>query len=560
MTTNDDDDDDGGLGASSPSYTNPIDINTCHASLYTQSTTQHTVPVPPQHLHQPAGATAVNSTSPAPPPPPSSLSTLWQKAQILLYNQGFRVIHQINGETNGDALPSRETLLTTLYDVVKDCTKKTDYITLMTDYKSTLERKLAQIQARSEMRIKTLEKHAHEYNTRAEQAEKASREMHEAVEQLRRAGMNADKEAKRLKAITIQQEKQLKIKSVEIERLGNHLQDVLKKESRRAQADRDAYHSIRRAYVTGRGEAGQTSSRRVAAAAGPLRQVDIVRIFENENTSLQEELAAARAEVGLLQQRLVAVQSDGSGGGGGGMTGATSTATASWHHTRQRQLECMEEQTSCLVRRAAVAEEKCALLQQEVEELRREVAARPPPQAVESLRRQLAAAKSTPTTTSTLNHSPYHHYNNNNLSPSSSLFVPRPLTAAEVLVRTRLGVDCADRLPRPVLSQLIQDACVLLRCNDPMDVCKYIADIMQKNIALVDGSGNGEDNGGGGGKRGGNMAMTTSSSSSNNSNTRPLTPKAGGVMGERSSKGKGKRFFPDFQVYVPGPGGSVRIE
>ena len=428
---------------------------------------------------------------------------------------------------------------------------------------------MAQIQTRSEMRIKTLEKHVDQYNIRAEQAEKASREMHDAVEQLRRAGISADKEAKRLKAITIQQEKQLRIKSAEIERLGNHLQDVLKKESRRAQADRDAYHSIRRAYVTGRGEAGHMGSRRVAAAAGPLRQVDIVRIFENENASLQGDLAAARAEVGLLQQRLVAVQG---GGGGSRMTApssslssTTTTTMASWHHTRQRQLECMEEQTSCLVRRAAVAEEKCVLLQQEVEELRREVAARPPPQVVESLRRQLAAAKSTTTsTTSTANYSPYHHCNNKNPSTSSSasassVLVPRPLTAAEVLVRTRLGVDCADRLPRPVLSQLIQDACVLLRCNDPMHVCKYIGDLLQMNIALVDGGVNGEDNGGGGGgKRGGNTTGNMTSSSNSN-NTRPLTPKAGG-MGERSSKGRGKRFFPDFQVYVPGPGGSVRID
>jgi len=445
----------------------------------------------------------------------------------------------------------------------------------MTEYKTTFERRMAQIQARSEVQIKTLEKHADRYNTRAEQAEKTSREMHEAVEQLRRVGMSADKEAKRLKAITIQQEKQLRIKSAEIERLGNHLQDMLKKESRRAQADRDAYHSIRRAYVTGRGEAGHTGSRRVAAAAGPLRQVDIVRIFENENASLQEDLAAARAEVGLLQQRLVAVQ-DG-GGGDCRMTAppqssssssssstTTTTTMASWYHTRQRQLECMEEQTSCLVRRAAVAEEKCVLLQHEVEELRREVAARPPPQAVESLRRQLAAAKSTTTSaTSTANCTSYHLYNNNNPSAfasASSVLVPRPLTAAEVLVRTRLGVDCADRLPRPLLSQLIQDACVLLRCNDPMDVCKHIGDLVQMNIALVGGGVNGEENSGegGGAKRRGNTTgnMTTSS---NTNTTRPLTPKAG-VMRERSSKGRGKRFFPDFQVYVPGPGGSVRIE
>lgn len=395
-------------------------------------------------------------------------------------------------------------VIDSLQTVLRECAKRQEQISFLQSFKQSADRRESDAQMMHLMLSKKLKEQLRHHAVHAAESEKAMREMQAVMEKIKEVGEKAEGEVKRLKGLLNKQGKVLKLTRHEFERIQGQLQDHLDKDARKVVADREAYEKIRRAYTMSKGQPGRIAPNSVAMASGSLRPIDVVRVFEHQIDSMKDDIAALQAENHLLltQQRALENQQQ----------------QGPWTEMRQKQMHLLEEQATFMSRRAAIAEERKAALETEIQDLRGEVSLRPTIDAHESLRRQLRSVQK--------QLSQFQKIACSEGDVASSLVVPRPLTVGEVLARTRCGLDLTDRLPRSVLARLVQDACMMLRCKHPNRMCEAI------------------------------RALITVNSSSP---PPPPPPPPIFLPGERSSKGKGKRFFPDFQLYVPGPGGSVRL-
>eukprot|EP00887_Chlorella_sp_A99_P002320 scaffold10.g2320.t1 len=296
-------------------------------------------------------------------------------------------------------------------------------------------------------------------------------------------------EARRLAGRVEQLEREVHGKAAALARLQQHVAAREAREARRAAADKATYERLQRASAAG-GAAGAPAAAAAAAAATVkgLRPLDICRIFETERASMAEELAVAQAERQVAEAQLArakaALRAAGVGAEGG---------------------EELEGATRAAARTAAAAEARAARLEEEAAALCTELGARPTQAQIESLQRQvggragigmLSGASKEERKVAIMERQLHKAAAEKAAAASkagsggAAAPTPRPRerSTREAMRRDRglrhLGLQAAADLPKPVLVETLQDACLLLECGDPLALCAAIAPV-QDLAALV---------------------------------------------------------------------------
>ncbi|KAL4858434.1 hypothetical protein ACK3TF_001414 [Chlorella vulgaris] len=280
-------------------------------------------------------------------------------------------------------------------------------------------------------------------------------------------------EARQLDALVTRHQHALSVQAGEVERLKQALAAQREREERRQQADREAYERLKQAHAVSK--AADTPSAAAAAmkaAAREMKPLDILRVFEAERAHLQEEAAVAAAEAHASQAQLARAQEMLHGAG-----------------LPCEHFDKIEGQALAASRRAAVAEDRAAQLAEEVAALRLELSERPTQAQMASLQRQadimerqLAKAEKEQAAAQT------QEAREANRQAALRGLKRKQLSTREMIQRDRnlerLGLYCAAELPKPVLVEVVQDACALLECRQPLELCAAIRPV-QELAALV---------------------------------------------------------------------------
>ncbi|PSC71462.1 hypothetical protein C2E20_5039 [Micractinium conductrix] len=388
-------------------------------------------------------------------PPPRGRRLPWGSLHTLLVRRGFPGLFATEEEAMAADYTELEPDIVTCFDVIhsllEDQTRVAAHHRRLSESISAAQRREAAI--------------VHSFTTAAKRRAAETNKWKRLTIDNQIAAVVA---AKRLEGEVNQLTHELRGKEAELERMRNMLRVQAERDERRAQADREAYDRVKRAHAASKvADTPNAAEAAVRMAARDMRPIDICRLFEAERANLAEAAAAVAADAAAARAQLEIAQE------------ALHAAGLPCE-----RFEEIEGQARSAARAVAAAEERARAAAEAVAMLQLEVAARPTQAQYDSLKRQAtimerqlakaaAERKAAEEDKGTIK----------SVHPKT-----KQLSTRDMMLRDRnmqrLGLQAVEEMPKPVLVEVVQDACALLECSTPLELCAAIKPV-QDLAALV---------------------------------------------------------------------------
>ncbi|PRW56849.1 basal body [Chlorella sorokiniana] len=421
---------------------------------------------------------AVESAQPAGPGAQPQLQLPWASLHELLVARGFPGLLPTEAADVGagssqlqqQQQPNPAALFTALHSLLQEQARAKQYQERLSEAAQTGARREGALVSSFTAAAKQRDAEIAKWKRLALDNQRAARDAQQAGGSLSQSREQLAADVRQMQGTVARLQAALHRKEDEVERVKAVLQQQREREERRAMADAEALARLKQSYAAakaaelGAAPGGAAAVLKIATAELSLKPLDIVRIFEAERADLQEAAALAAADAQSARAEL-------------------SRAQEALHAAGLPcdQFEEIEGQAREAARQAAAAEERAAAAEEEVAALRAELADRPTQAQLESLQRQVAimerqAAKAAADKAAA------------EAKEASSRPKPKQLSTREMIQRDRnmqrLGLHCVEELPKPVLVEVVQDACALLECRQPLELCGAIRPV-QELAALV---------------------------------------------------------------------------
>ncbi|KAL4422033.1 hypothetical protein ABPG77_004849 [Micractinium sp. CCAP 211/92] len=401
----------------------------------------------------------------------------WASLHTLLVQGGFPGIFPALADSSAsapadysDLEPANEDLFQALHSLLEELARAAAHAKRLTEALQAAQRREAAVVAGFTSAAKRREAEVAKWKRLALDNQLAARDAQLSSRHSGQAGDAASAEARRLEGQVQQLKHQLRSKDAELERHRELLRSQQERDQRRCAADQAALDRLKRAYAASKAADTPTGAAiTLKAAVKEMKPLDICRVFEAERCNLAEAAAAAEADAAAARKALQQAQE--------AMHAAGLPC---------EQFDEIEGQARVAARQAAAAEERAAQLTEEASLLRLELSSRPSQAQYDSLKRQadimerqLAKAAADEAATEA---------EQQKGGAKQRIQPQRQASTRDMIQRDRnmqrLGLHCVEELPKPVLVEVVQDACALLECWQPLELCAAVRPV-QDLAALV---------------------------------------------------------------------------
>lgn len=343
---------------------------------------------------------------------------------------------------------------------------------------------------------------------RAAKALEAAKRADRKTEDLQAEVKRLEGELSRYRAKYGQLEHLVRSREQEADKLRDKLAERVAREERRTARDKEVYERLKRVHATAGGSRQSPSSGSVNAAVRELRPVEIVSLYEAQRDQQESELAVLRKESQSLAEELrearnLIARKDRTHGWRNPGGDAEERVDQAERRAADLARELNEERARASEavrqgeRRAAEWERKAERLAEENAALILEIESRPSSREVRSLQRQveilerqLARAKDLREEGAAGVAGADAEANEQVLAAAAShgLQGSERLGTRDRIRRDRevhrLGLRHVEQLPRDVLVDLVQDACIALECTEATALSAQLAKVLRAVAAL----------------------------------------------------------------------------